>query len=322
MGGSNYDRDVYSSSSSYGWESSRSSNIGASSYSASRFTQTTLSPVLNPVNKVLESKTKHPIIVVLDVTGSNIEFAGLVYDKMPMFYGQIEQQGYLDDFDISFCAVGDAYVDDYPLQVGNFATGIVLDSILEKIVLEGGGGGQKMESYELAAYYLYKNTKFIPGSEPIIFFLGDEAPYSRLNVQQAKQFGAECNESGVDPFGLLRKKANDNVFLLLSKYCGKEFRSEITNSWTKLLATEHVIKVKEDKSVVDLMLGIIAMVSMSRTLESYKDDMRDRDQTPERIKSVSEALKDLETVFNIVRGEGASSETQSTVKSTQKGKRL
>lgn len=323
MGGSSYDRDVYSSSSSYGWgSSSRSSNIGASDYSSSRFRQTTLSPILNPAHKVLESKTKHPVIVVLDVTGSNIDFARLVYDKMPMFYGQIEQQGYLDDFDVSFCAVGDAYVDDYPLQVGNFSKGIALDSILEKIVLEGGGGGQRMESYELAAYYLYKNTKFIPGSEPIIFFLGDEAPYPRLNVQQARRFGAECNENGVEPFGLLRKKVNDNVFLLLSKYDGRNFQSEITNSWVNLLAPEHVIKVKEEKSVVDLMLGIIAMVSMSRTLESYKDDMRDREQTPERIKSVSESLKDLETVFNIVRGVDTNSGAQSTVISTQKGKRL
>ena len=36
--------------------------------------------------------------IVLDVTGSNINFARLVYDKLPMFYGEIEQKGYLNDF--------------------------------------------------------------------------------------------------------------------------------------------------------------------------------------------------------------------------------
>ena len=93
MGGSTYDRDVYSGSSSSGW--------GNSSYSASRLSSSTLDSTLLPNGKIIESKTKTPIIVVLDVTGSNINFARVVYDKMPMFYGQIEQQGYLKDFDIS-----------------------------------------------------------------------------------------------------------------------------------------------------------------------------------------------------------------------------
>ena len=175
MGGFSYDRDVYSSSSSSSWGSS--SGFGASSYSATKLTSTYLESTMKPNGKILESKTKTPIIIMLDVTGSNIDFARVVYDKMPMFYGQIEQKGYLKDFDISFCAVGDAYTDDYPLQIGDFAKGIELDSWLEKIVLEGCGGGQRRESYELAAYYLYKNTKFVKGAEPIIFFIGDEMPY-------------------------------------------------------------------------------------------------------------------------------------------------
>ena len=107
MGGGSYDRDVYSGSSSSGWGGS-SSSFGASSYSASRFTSSYLDSSMRPNGKILESKAKSPIIVVLDVTGSNIDFARVVYDKLPMFYGQIEQKGYLEDFEISFCAVGDA----------------------------------------------------------------------------------------------------------------------------------------------------------------------------------------------------------------------
>ena len=274
MGGSSYDRDVYSDSSSSSWGSS--SSFGASSYSASRFTSSSLDSLLKPNGKILESKTKSPIIVVLDVTGSNIDFARVVYDKLPMFYGQIEQKGYLKDFDISFCAVGDAYTDDYPLQICDFAKGIELDSWLEKIVLESGGGGQGMESYELAAYYLYKNTKFVAGSEPIIFFIGDEKPYSTVNQSQAEQFDIECLESGIKPFELLRKKVNDNVFMLLNKYASRYFEDDTVACWEKLLAPEHVIKIGEEKAIVDLMLGIISMVSSTRTLETYKIDMLDR----------------------------------------------
>jgi hypothetical protein len=320
MGGSSYDRDVYSDSSSSSWGSS--SSFGASSYSASRFTSSSLDSSLKPNGKILESKTKSPIIVVLDVTGSNIDFARVVYDKLPMFYGQIEQKGYLKDFDISFCAVGDAYTDDYPLQICDFAKGIELDSWLEKIVLESGGGGQGMESYELAAYYLYKNTKFVAGSEPIIFFIGDEKPYSTVNQSQAEQFDIECLESGIKSFDLLRKKVNDNVFMLLNKYASRYFEDDTVACWEKLLAPEHVIKIGEEKAIVDLMLGIISMVSSTRTLETYKIDMLDRGQTQARIEGVSKSLKGLSTALVPVKVSGAITKTSSDKKSTQKGKRL
>ena len=323
MGGSSYDRDVYSDSSSSGWGSSYSS-FGASSYSASKLSSTDLDDCMLPNNKILESKTKNPIIIVLDVTGSNIEFARVVYDKMPMLYGQIEQKRYLKDFDIAICAVGDAYTDDYPMQVGDFAKGIELDSWLEKLVLEGYGGGQEKESYELMAYYLYKNTKFVPGSDPIIFFIGDEAPYPSVSMNQAARFGIDCVEGGCsNPFELLRRKSNDNVFMLLNKFCGRNFKNEITSAWQKVLAPEHVIKINEEKSIVDLMLGIISMHSSARTLETYKVDMLDRGQTHERIERVSQSLEGLSKTLVPVKISGTiTNVTSSENKSTQKGRRL
>ena len=320
MGGSSYDRDVYSSSSSSNWGSSN--RFGASSYSASKFTSSSLDSSMRPNRKILASNTKSPIIVVLDVTGSNIDFARVVYDKLPMFYGQIEQKGYLKDFDIAFCAVGDAYTDDYPLQIGEFAKGIELDSWIEKIVLESGGGGQGMESYELAAYYLYKNTNFAVGSEPIIFFIGDEKPYPRVNKSQAREFEIECFEGDVEPFKLLREKVNDNVFMLLNKFASRSFNDETIACWEKLLAPEHVIKIGEEKAIVDLMLGIISMVSSSRTLDTYKIDMLDRGQTKERIEGVSKSLESLSTALVPVKVTGTIAKTTSNKKSTQKGKRL
>lgn len=317
MGGSSYDRDVYSSSSSYGWSSS-SNSFGASSYSASKLSSSTLHQSMIPNGKILKSNTKTPIIIMLDVTGSNINFARVVYDKLPMFYGQIEQKGYLKDFDISICAVGDAYCDDYPLQIGSFAKGIELDSWLEKLVLEEGGGGQRKESYELAAYYLYKNTQFAPSSKPIVFFIGDEKPYPTVNKAQAQKFGIECSEKGIEPFALLREKFNENVFILLNKYCSKNFEPDITSCWKELLAPEHVIKIYEQKSIVDLMLGIISMVSESRTLETYKIDMLDRGQTQSRIDGVSKSLRGLSNIIISTGVNGGGTVPQST----QKGKRL
>ena len=316
MGGYSYDRDVYGSSS-YG------SSWGSSSYSQSALSASSLDSTMNPKGKILKSYTKNPVIVMLDVTGSNINFARLVYDKMPMFYGQIEQQNYLDDFEILFCAIGDAYTDCYPLQVGEFAKGIELDSWLEKLVLEGCGGGQGKESYELAAYFLLKHVEFERGAEPIIFFIGDEAPYSRVNETQVEELiGEHPQEDGIEPFEPLRRKVNDNVYMLLNKYNGGEFDDKITTAWQSVLAPEHTVKINEEKAIVDLMLGIISMVSTSRTLDTYRLDMGNRNQTQKRIEGVTESLKKLSNTLSIVKVKGEIKKDSGGRRSQNRGKRL
>jgi hypothetical protein len=55
----------------------------------------------------LKCNHKHPIVVVIDVTGSMGNWTKIIYDKMPMFYGQIMMQGYLTDPALSVSGVGD-----------------------------------------------------------------------------------------------------------------------------------------------------------------------------------------------------------------------
>jgi len=72
---------------------------------------------------------------------------------MPMFYGQIMLQGYLTDPALSFCGIGDTTCDNAPLQITDFGQGKEIDQMLDKVYLEGGGGGGFKESYEMAAYF-------------------------------------------------------------------------------------------------------------------------------------------------------------------------
>ena len=57
-----------------------------------------------------------------------------------------------------FAAVGDATCDRVPLQVGQFESDNRMDQNLEHMILEGGGGGQKTESYELMLYVAARHT--------------------------------------------------------------------------------------------------------------------------------------------------------------------
>ena len=77
-------------------------------------------------------------------------------------------------------AIGDAHCDDYPFQVGQFESDNRFDEQLRSIILEGGGGGQLMESYGLAyrfaAYHTALDCYEKRGKEGYFFTTGDECP--------------------------------------------------------------------------------------------------------------------------------------------------
>lgn len=311
MGSYSYDRDVYSGSSYDSW--------GASNYSSSKLNSTSLDSKMLPKGKIIKSDAKTPIVIVLDVTGSNINFARLVYDKFPMFYGELEQKGYLKDFDISICAVGDVYTDDYPIQINDFAKGLEIDSNLEKLVLEGAGGGQVQESYELMAHYLANNTEFRKDANPMVFFVADEAPYKDLNLSQAEGIGIPA-EKGYKPFEALNKKFKDNVFVMLNRYCGNKFRSDITDAWKEVLPPEHVVRIPEEKAIIDLILGVIAI--QKQDLEVYALDMKGRGQTTTRIEGVTKSLQELSNSTEIANVNTDIGMSLSLKPNTNKGRRL
>jgi len=315
MGGSSYSRDVYSSSSSSSW--------GTSSTSVTKLSNNTLDGSMKSNGKVIKSTSKNPIVIVLDVTGSNIDFARLVYDKMPMFYGQIEEKQYLKDFDIAILAIGDVGMgDSYPLQIGDFAKGIEIDSWLERLVLEGHGGGNRRESYELAAHYLNECCEFEKDAEPIVFFIGDEAAYDEVKKKEADEYGIPCSQNH-DPFPKLIEKFDNNVFMLLNKYCGRDFESDITNFWQRKLPSEHTIKIKEEKSIVDLMLGIIALLN-KRRLAAIETDMLLRGQTHARLTNVRDSLLELSRSTELAAVPNINTDVMSLKKTNKanKGKRI
>ncbi len=303
MGGGNYERDVGSASS-----SGRFPTGGTSSARAKvAMGRSSMHTDTSPYKKKIKSDRKSPIVVALDGTGSNIEFARIVYDKAPMFFGQIEQQGYLSDFDISFCVVGDAYCDKAPLQVCDFAWGIDCDAQLKKLFLEGYGGGQHTETYELAAYYFSKYCDMPNAEMPFMFIIGDEAPYPYLGREIVRaQLGEELQadlETRV-VFQSLFKHFKGNVFFLQNAYYGVRdmepnvtYTEEIKQEWLKCFGYENGQKIRpihEEKSIVDVILGLIAMTARARDLSGYLVDMGNRDQTSTRIANVRSSLEGFE----------------------------
>jgi len=138
-----------------------------------------------------ESRDSHehpkslPIAIWLDVTGSNISQARIVHKQLRNFMGLLLSQQYIKDPQVMFSAVGDATCDRVPLQVGQFESDNRMDETLGNLVLEGGGGGQKYESYQNAFYVMTRHVVTDAwekrGKKGHLYVVGDEMswPYLR-----------------------------------------------------------------------------------------------------------------------------------------------
>lgn len=156
------------------------------------FAQTTCHPLMNPKGVLVrESRdaADHPaslgIAFALDVTGSMGHIPkALATEQLPKFMNTLLACG-IGDPQVLFLAVGDAYSDRAPLQVGQFeSTGELMDQWLTRSYLEGGGGPGEEESYELALYFLAQHTELDCAvkrkKRGYAFVTGDELPYPTL----------------------------------------------------------------------------------------------------------------------------------------------
>jgi hypothetical protein len=182
MGGGYYDRDVGITEIAEGGRGGQYTEAASAAMS-----QRGMAPELAPRGRLLVCEQRDPIVVAMDVTRSRGDDSKVVYDKMPMLYGQLLMQGYLDDPAISFAAIGDANGDAAPLQVCDFATGTDLDRWLTRIWLEEGGGGTGLESYELAAWFYARRTRLADGVKGYFFITGDEGFYPQVSAEHLAQ---------------------------------------------------------------------------------------------------------------------------------------
>jgi hypothetical protein len=90
-----------------------------------------------------------------------------------------------------------------------------------------------------------------------------------------------------------------------AKTAGKEdpfdnYRDEIVLAkWEQFIPSENILRIKNPRGVIDLTLGIMAIVTGKRTLEQFLSDLKDQGQDDERIADVREALTPLSEVCSL-----------------------
>jgi hypothetical protein len=241
MGSGHWSTDVYAARASY------RASTGASAFAYSDGGATTVHPDLDPHGvAVRESRDSadHPeslaIGVLFDVTGSMGTVPRTLQSKLPDLLGLLLRKGYVRDPHILFGAVGDATCDRAPLQIGQFEADNRMDDDLGKILLEGGGGGQMRESYELAMYFMARHTAIDcfekRGRRGYLFMIGDELAYPKAKRREiAKVIGDERAED-VPIAELVRElQRMYDVYFIIPEGAYHSGSRELADFWRGLL---------------------------------------------------------------------------------------
>ncbi len=241
-------------------------------------------PQMDPMNVVRESRDSadHPqsvaIGVLFDVTGSMGVVPRVLQTKLGALMRVLIQKGYIDDPQILWGAVGDAYTDRVPLQMGQFESGLEMDDELGKIFIEGGGGGQVHETYELALYFMARHTAIDcwekRGKKGYLFTIGDEMPYNVVRAEHVKKHIGDTEQAQDIPVKQIVNEVTRRYeyfhIIPTDTYHGRN--PQVQDAWKQLLG-ERVLLLDDAASVCETIALVIGLAE--GTLDNLDDGTTD-----------------------------------------------
>jgi len=183
------------------------------------------------------------IIVAFDETGSMGNIPNVfVRDGLQTLVTEILDRKPVTDPHVMIMGVGDAWYDRAPLQVTQFEADLRIAEQLKDIYLEGGGGGNRFESYNLPWYFAARKTAIDcfekRGKKGYLFTVGDEPPPPALLAEHVKSvFGDDIQGDLATADVLAMANHMYEVFHIVIEQ-GHYFQhspEDVTGAWRDLL---------------------------------------------------------------------------------------
>ena len=244
------------------------------------FTNRAIDPLMIIKDKVREScdseehPNSYPIIIGLDVTGSMGRVPeNLIKEAFPEIMKTIMDKG-VEHAQICFVGIGDHYSDDAPIQVGQFETSDELtEKWLKAIYIEGGGGGNNGESYQLAWYFAAYHTKIDSfekrGIKGTLITIGDEPCHASISGKVLRELFGE-GEGEVLTSQLIKEvqKKWDVYHINVNDWTSDNYGSP--RKWEDLLSDDHfaLSESMESEEIGNILSAII--------VSSYKKNVRNK----------------------------------------------
>src|SRR5262245_18657114 len=236
----------------------------------------------------------HAVAVLFDVTGSMQKVPRILQENLPRLMGLLIRKGYLEHPHILTGAIGDATCDDAALQVGQFEAGIEIEEDLAKLFLEGGGGGQLTESYELAMYFMARHTSIDcfekRGKRGYLFIIGDEAPYKRLKRDEVEAVVGDTLQAAIPTVEVIAELERTwDVYFIGPRLTSHWNNEAVHRQWVKLLG-QNVLRLEEPAGICELIASTIGLAEGKVDLDDLDDDLRQTGADEAVAQAVGKAL--------------------------------
>jgi hypothetical protein len=262
-----------------------------------------VNPLMDPANLkggVRESRDSdaHPqsnaVAVLFDVTGSMQAVPRMLQRNLCALFNLLVRQQYLSDPAILIGGIGDATCDRASLQVGQFESGNEIEDDLSRLFLEGGGGGQKSESYELALYFLARKTALDchsrRGKKGYAFLIGDELPYPRVKRREVEHVFGDQLKSDI-PIRQIVAEAQQmyEIYYILPNLTSHYDDPEILDCWRGLLG-QNVLRLDDPAGISELIASTIGLSENAVDWNDLSDDLHDAGASRDVAGAIASAL--------------------------------
>lgn len=229
-----------------------------------------------------DSPEATPIIIGVDVTGSMGMLADkLVREGLGTLFTEILGRNPVTNPHLMFMAIGDANADQAPLQVSQFeADNRVVEQLLQ-VWLEGNGGGNGWESYNLPWYFAANHTSTDAfekrGKKGYLFTMGDETCPPGLTPEQVKKVcGDELSETLSNEDLLAAVSRMYHVFHLIveeGSHCRGGGLDSVMKSWSFM--GQHVLRLSDYTKMPEVIISAIQITEgadVAAVTKSWKGD--------------------------------------------------
>ena len=232
-----------------------------------------------------DSPESTPVIIGFDVTASMGYLAKeIATNALNNMITMILENKAVKDPQVLCAAIGDVKSDEYPLQVTQFESDIRMVRQLMSLCLEGGGGGNGGESYNLLWYFASRHTSTDCYSKRhgkgIIFSIGDDRCHADLSTTEIfKAFRDDV------PYTLSNEELIREVSLkydIFHLYIENDSigDKEVSRYWNDLLPGRSAPVNRKDISLLsDLIVAIMLVnggMTHNRVLQGMDQDKAER----------------------------------------------
>lgn len=262
-------------------------------------------PTLDPQGlDVRESRDsgEHPdsnaIIVSLDVTGSMGKVVRGIHRDLPHLHELLLGQKYIPHPQILFAAVGDATCDAVPLQIGQFESDNRMDRNIENLVLEGGGGGQKTESYELMLYVAARHTAIDcfekRRRKGYLFLIGDEMAYDPLHRAHVHRLIGRDPQLDIPLRDLIAEAQEKfHVHFVIPGQAAHGDDADVLDFWTAHLGPENVLRLASPDDTSECIAMAIGVREGVVRPHELQQQLATRGRSENVIARIANALRGL-----------------------------